>query len=169
MKKKRRISFSDAVQVLLSHINQYLALRLTRVFLQATNENISSSVLNRLIKEVKDYTKQPVSDVTLQVNEENVTDLRAEISGPGWHFLCCGSCCLTWRGSAAETPFHGGVFKIKLVFGPDFPSAPPKGFFITPIFHPNIAKNGEICVNTLKKDWKSDCKLGHILMVCVET
>ncbi|EKX52503.1 hypothetical protein GUITHDRAFT_84623 [Guillardia theta CCMP2712] len=113
----------------------------------ATNENISSSVLNRLIKEVKDYTKQPVSDVTLQVNEENVTDLRAEISGP------------------AETPFHGGVFKIKLVFGPDFPSAPPKGFFITPIFHPNIAKNGEICVNTLKKDWKSDCKLGHILMV----
>jgi len=121
------------------------------VFLQATNENISSSVLNRLIKEVKDYTKQPVSDVTLQVNEENVTDLRAEISGP------------------AETPFHGGVFKIKLVFGPDFPSAPPKGFFITPIFHPNIAKNGEICVNTLKKDWKSDCKLGHILMVCVET
>ena len=28
-----------------------------------------------------------------------------------------------------------------------------------------MAKNGEICVNTLKKDWKSDCKLSHILMV----
>ena len=54
---------------------------------------------------------------------------------------------------------------MKLVFGPDFPSAPPKGFFITPIFHPNVAKNGEICVNTLKKDWKADCKLSHILMV----
>ena len=54
---------------------------------------------------------------------------------------------------------------MKLVYGPDFPSAPPKGYFITPIFHPNVAKNGEICVNTLKKDWKSDCKLSHILMV----
>ena len=47
------------------------------------NENIPSSVLNRLIKEVKEYTKAPVSDIKLQVNEENVTDLRAEISGPG--------------------------------------------------------------------------------------
>ena len=28
-----------------------------------------------------------------------------------------------------------------------------------------VAKNGEICVNTLKKDWKADCKLSHILMV----
>jgi ubiquitin-protein ligase len=46
--------------------------------------------------------------------------------------------------SAAETPFHGGCFRMKLVFGPDFPSAPPKGYFITPIFHPNVAKNGEI-------------------------
>jgi hypothetical protein len=40
-------------------------------------------VLNRLIKEVKEYTKAPVSDIKLQVNEENFTDLRAEISGPG--------------------------------------------------------------------------------------
>eukprot|EP00286_Rhodomonas_abbreviata_P014778 CAMPEP_0181338338 /NCGR_PEP_ID=MMETSP1101-20121128/28582_1 /TAXON_ID=46948 /ORGANISM="Rhodomonas abbreviata, Strain Caron Lab Isolate" /LENGTH=216 /DNA_ID=CAMNT_0023449059 /DNA_START=56 /DNA_END=706 /DNA_ORIENTATION=+ len=112
-----------------------------------SNENISPSVLNRLIKEVKEYSKNPVSDIVLQVNEENVTDLRAEICGP------------------AETPFQGGFFRMKLVFGPDFPSAPPKGFFITPIFHPNVAKNGEICVNTLKKDWKADCKLSHILMV----
>ena len=37
-----------------------------------------------------------------------------------------------------------------------------QGFFITPIFHPNVAKNGEICVNTLKKDWKSDCKLRSV-------
>jgi len=67
--------------------------------------------------------------------------------------------------TAAQTPFEGGWFKLKLVFGPDFPQAPPKGFITTPIFHPNIAKNGEICVNTLKKDWKSECKLSHILMV----
>jgi len=110
-------------------------------------ENISSSVLNRLIKEVKEYTKTPVQDIALLINEENFTDLRAELRGP------------------AETPYEGGAFQMKLVFGPDFPSAPPKGFFITPIFHPNVAKNGEICVNTLKKDWKSDCKLSHILMV----
>lgn len=31
-------------------------------------------------------------------------------------------------------------------------SATP-GFFITKIFHPNVSEKGEICVNTLKKDW----------------
>ena len=40
-------------------------------------------MLNRLIKEVKEYTKAPVADIKLQLNEENFTDLRAEISGPG--------------------------------------------------------------------------------------
>lgn len=27
------------------------------------------------------------------------------------------------------------------------------GYFLTKIFHPNVAVDGEICVNTLKKDW----------------
>ena len=39
------------------------------------------------------------------------------------------------------------------------------GFFMTKIFHPNVASNGEICVNTLKKDWKSDLGIKHILLV----
>ena len=33
------------------------------------------------------------------------------------------------------------------------------------MFHPNISKSGEICVNTLKRDWKPDLGLRHILMV----
>jgi hypothetical protein len=73
-------------------------------FVIQTNENISPSVLNRLIKEVKEYTKNPVSDIVLQVNEANVTDIRADLHGP------------------AETPYQAGVFRMKLVFGPDFPA-----------------------------------------------
>lgn len=40
------------------------------------------------------------------------------------------------------------------------------GFFLTKIFHPNISNSGEICVNTLKKDWKTDLGIGHVLQVC---
>jgi len=39
------------------------------------------------------------------------------------------------------------------------------GFFLTKIFHPNVASNGEICVNTLKKDWKPELGVKHILLV----
>lgn len=53
---------------------------------------------------------------------------------------------------------------MKLVLGKDFPQGPPKAYFLTKIFHPNVAKNGEICVNTLKKDWKADLGIQHILL-----
>ena len=66
---------------------------------------------------------------------------------------------------SADTPYEGGIFKMKLVLGKDFPQSPPRGFFLTKIFHPNVSKNGEICVNTLKKDWKPDLGLKHILIV----
>ena len=39
------------------------------------------------------------------------------------------------------------------------------GFFLTKIFHPNVSSNGAICVNTLKRDWKPDHGISHILLV----
>lgn len=38
------------------------------------------------------------------------------------------------------------------------------GWFATKIFHPNVSSAGEICVNTLKKDWQSSYGIGHILV-----
>jgi ubiquitin-protein ligase len=67
--------------------------------------------------------------------------------------------------STAGTPYYGGAFRVKLALSKDFPSTPPKAYFLTKIFHPNVANNGEICVNTLKKDWKSDLGIKHILLV----
>ena len=40
-----------------------------------------------------------------------------------------------------------------------------RGYFLTKIYHPNVAPNGDICVNTLKKDWAPDTTLKHILQV----
>lgn len=41
------------------------------------------------------------------------------------------------------------------------------GYFQTKIYHPNVAvPSGEICVNTLKKDWNpSNWSLSHIFEV----
>lgn len=38
------------------------------------------------------------------------------------------------------------------------------GWFATKIFHPNVSSAGEICVNTLKKDWQSSFGISHILV-----
>lgn len=82
-------------------------------------------------------------------------------------YEAANSQCLLLNGNsfAAGTPYAGGLFRMKLVLGKNFPSEPPKGFFTTKIFHPNVASNGEICVNTLKKDWKAELGIKHILLV----
>jgi ubiquitin-conjugating enzyme E2 S len=66
---------------------------------------------------------------------------------------------------AERTPYEGGEFHVKLSLGSDFPAAPPKGTFLTRIFHPNISAEGDICVNTLKRDWKPEVGLSHVLQV----
>lgn len=64
------------------------------------------------------------------------------------------------------TPYEGKYFLLKLVFGSEFPAVPPRGFFLTKIFHPNVdLSTGAICVNTLKKDWTSETTLNHVLAV----
>jgi ubiquitin-conjugating enzyme E2 S len=65
-----------------------------------------------------------------------------------------------------DTPFAGGVFEMQLVLGEDYPQTAPKGFFKTKVFHPNVADpRGDICVNTLKKDWQPTLGLRHVLAV----
>jgi ubiquitin-conjugating enzyme E2 S len=72
---------------------------------------------------------------------------------------------VTMLCNLVSTPYEGGTFKVKLSFTADYPSLPPIGYFVTKIFHPNVSKDGQICVNTLKKDWKPDLDIKHILLV----
>ncbi|RZC37233.1 ubiquitin-conjugating enzyme E2 S, partial [Asbolus verrucosus] len=109
-------------------------------------ENLSPQIIRRVVKEMEDLVSNPPEGIKVQINDEDVTDIQAYIDGP------------------AGTPYMSGVFKVKLTLGKGFPQEPPKAFFLTKIFHPNVAANGEICVNTLKKDWKSDLGIKHILL-----
>ena len=48
-----------------------------------------------------------------------------------------------------STPYEGGVFQASLDFPQTYPNNPPKMKFLTPIWHPNIYKNGEVCISIL--------------------
>jgi ubiquitin-conjugating enzyme E2 S len=66
----------------------------------------------------------------------------------------------------ADTPYVGKYFLLRFTFGPDFPTTPPTAHFITKVYHPNVdISSGAICVNTLKRDWKSTHTMKHCLAV----
>ncbi|XP_059616211.1 ubiquitin-conjugating enzyme E2 S [Phlebotomus argentipes] len=109
-------------------------------------ENLSPQIIRQIVKEMHDLATNSPEGIKVQINEADVTDIQAIIEGP------------------AGTPYAGGAFRVKLALGKEFPSTPPKAFFLTKIFHPNVAANGEICVNTLKRDWQPDLGIKHILL-----
>lgn len=109
-------------------------------------ENLSPQIIRQIVKEMYDLSTNPPEGIKVKVNEMDVTDIQAIIEGP------------------AGTPYTRGAFRVKIVLAKDFPASPPKAYFLTKIFHPNVASNGEICVNTLKKDWKPDLGIKHVLL-----
>ncbi|GMI79604.1 ubiquitin-conjugating enzyme 22 [Hibiscus trionum] len=113
----------------------------------ATNENLPPNVIKQLAKELKSLDESPPEGIKVSVNDDDFSIIYADIEGP------------------AGTPYENGLFRMKLLLSHDFPHSPPKGYFLTKIFHPNIATNGEICVNTLKKDWNPSLGLRHVLIV----
>merc|ERR1719350_1445480 len=110
-------------------------------------ENVSPLVIKNVSRQVHTLVQEKMEGISIEVNEDALTDVQAVIDGP------------------PGTPYQGGQFKVKLALSKDYPASPPKGFFLTKIFHPNVGPSGEICVNTLKKDWKPDMGIKHILMV----
>ncbi|KAI0075171.1 hypothetical protein K474DRAFT_1676569 [Panus rudis PR-1116 ss-1] len=102
--------------------------------------------MRRLMKELAELQTNPPEGIRVVTNEENMLDVTGIIQGP------------------EGTPYAGGYFRVKFKFTEEFPAAPPKCWFATKIFHPNVSAAGEICVNTLKKDWQSTYGIGHILV-----
>ncbi|KAJ3303854.1 ubiquitin-conjugating enzyme E2 S [Kappamyces sp. JEL0829] len=108
---------------------------------------VSAQSIKKIAKELREIKNSPPEGIKIVLNEEDLTDIQAWIKGP------------------AGTPFENGAFAVKISLGPNFPSAPPSGHFVTKIFHPNVAPGtGEICVSTLKKDWKPEVTLCQLLL-----
>jgi ubiquitin-conjugating enzyme E2 S len=113
-------------------------------------KNLAPAITKRVVRELVDLTSsRPCDGIAVQFCEENVCEVLADIEGP------------------VGTPYEGGVFRVRLSLSPDYPNSPPKGYFLTKIFHPNVSEAGDICVNVLKKDWKSDLGIRHVLLVGV--
>lgn len=108
--------------------------------------SIPASAFRRVLRELAELQRNPPEGIRVQTNEDNMLDVVGLIEGP------------------EGTPYAGGYFKVKFKFTEEFPAAPPKCWFATKIFHPNVSSSGEICVNTLKKDWKSTYGIQHILV-----
>jgi len=104
-------------------------------------------VLAHLAKDIKKLMKEKIEGIEVSVTDD-LMDIRAKIDGP------------------QGTPYENGIFYVRVLLSDEFPITPPKAFFLTKVFHPNVnLETGEICVDTLKRDWSSNLGIRHVLLV----
>jgi ubiquitin-conjugating enzyme E2 D/E len=103
--------------------------------------------LKRINKELSEMQKDPPTNISGGPSEDNdLFNWIATIIGPD------------------DTPYQGGVFSLKIQFPKDYPFKPPKVYFTTPIFHPNINRNGAICLDILKDQWSPALTISRVLL-----
>lgn len=64
------------------------------------------------------------------------------------------------------TPYAGGKFVIRFQIPDKYPFKSPSVRFQTPIWHPNISRDGAVCANVLKaEDWTPLLRLVEVLSI----
>ena len=90
--------------------------------------------------------KDPVVGLTAIQNPNNFRIFLVSISGPG------------------DTPYEGGIFEADLMLPDDYPMSPPKILMKTKIWHPNIDRQGRICLDILKNNWTPALQIRAVLL-----
>ena len=72
-----------------------------------------------------------------------------------------------WEGviiGPSDSPYAGGVFKLRIIFPVDYPFKCPSVTFTTKIYHPNISSAGIICLDILKNQWSPALTISKVLL-----
>jgi len=104
--------------------------------------------LKRIKKELYSYSKDPCPEISLGPNPRNPGDL--------FHLL--GSIL-----GPANSPYEDCLFFVSVELPHDYPFKPPNILFLTPIFHPNIDKRGNTCLDVLGTDWSPALTISKVL------
>ena len=105
------------------------------------------ATLKRIKKELDEMQKNPPENCSAGlVAEHDPFNWQATILGP--------------EGS----PYHGGIFYLKIHLSADYPFHAPHITFITKIYHCNVNANGSICLDILKDKWSPALTISKALL-----
>ena len=104
------------------------------------------STLKRIQKEMEEIKRDPPANCSAGPIDDDLFTWQATIIGP------------------EDSPYHGGIFILDISFSEDYPFKPPKCYFTTKIYHPNINSNGGICLDILKDNWSPALTVSKLLL-----
>ncbi|KAG0436444.1 Ubiquitin-conjugating enzyme E2 11 [Dictyocoela muelleri] len=100
---------------------------------------------NRIHKEIREMQEDPPANCSAGPLPGELDKWHATIIGP------------------EGTPYENGIFELYITLPATYPFSPPKVRFLTEIYHCNI-KNGDICLDILKKEWSAALTISKVLL-----
>lgn len=98
----------------------------------------------RLSKELIEIKKNDIEGIEL-IDTEDIFIWKVSIDGP------------------KESAFEDGKFALRISFDEKYPIKAPSVKFLTEMFHPNIYKDGKICVDILQSEWSPSQNVETVL------
>ena len=102
--------------------------------------------LKRISKELRNFKDNPAGNCSAGPVGQNLFEWQGTIIGP------------------PNSPYSEGIFFLNIYFPKDYPFKPPKICFKTKIYHPNINRNGSICLDILKDQWSPALTVSKVLL-----
>lgn len=100
----------------------------------------------RIKKELENLEMDPPNNCSAGPQGDDIYHWQATVMGP------------------VDSPYAGGLFFLDIRFPKDYPFKPPKVFFTTKIYHPNINGGGGICLDILKDQWSPALTISKVLL-----
>ena len=102
--------------------------------------------MQRIRKELEDLQEDPLTHCSAGPSGDDLFTWEATLMGP------------------SDSPYEGGAFFLDITFPAKYPFVPPKVYFRTRIYHPNIDSKGNICLDILKDRWSPALTISKVLL-----
>jgi ubiquitin-conjugating enzyme E2 A len=106
----------------------------------------STEARRRLLRDYKGLQGDQTQNFNAGPEEDNIMKWKAVIFGPD------------------DTDWRDGIFQLTMSFPDNYPHSAPDVKFVTPVFHPNVYKNGSICLDILQRNWTPANDVSSILI-----
>lgn len=109
---------------------------LVGVLWRENHNRMSTRARKRVLKDKKKLLAEPIPGISAEpLSGHNIMVWQAVIFGPD------------------DTPWEGGTFELRMTFSETYPADPPTVVFVSQMFHPNIYRDGKICLDLLQDKW----------------
>jgi ubiquitin-conjugating enzyme E2 A len=127
------------------NVNKITTIRLTK---ELNKLSSAKDDIIELVEDINSYSFKPTTQIVIE-KPFNIMEWKLKIKGP------------------SDSPYEKGIFDMLIRFDSDYPFKAPSVKFMKAIYHPNIYRDGKICIDILQPDGWASTQTVRTIMISI--